>query len=65
MPLAGIPDQQCSLNDSVPLLAICGAHVDIVLVVETPAHGVPLNYKIAHGEGSDLKSTMVCSGVSK
>ena len=53
MVIAGISNENCPLCYSVSRGAIRSAHVDAVLVVETPADGVSLNHDIAHSSGVD------------
>lgn len=50
MSIAGVSHQHRFLLDGVTLRAICGAHINTVLVVEASADRVPLDDEIAHGE---------------
>lgn len=46
--LAGVADEDGPLLYWVALRTICGAHIDAVLVVETPADRESLDNDIAH-----------------
>ena len=50
--LAGVAHEDGPLLYRMALRAICGAHVDAVLVVEAPADRVPFDDEVAHLEGA-------------
>jgi hypothetical protein len=50
--LAGVADKDGLLLYWMALGAICGAHIDAVLVVETPADRVSFDDEVTHSEGA-------------